>query len=106
MRFTTLLFALLLSFGILGSHGNLSSSPESAFPGESPSVKPLLRILPAFREEECDWAIRWDICLKCIRRDYRYAQKIHFFPSGQYREHGCYTEEKGFFLITNEKGEE
>ncbi|WP_246052837.1 hypothetical protein [Leptospira semungkisensis] len=88
------------------SQGDLVPSPQSAFPGESPSVKPLLRVLPAFRTEECDWAIRWDICLKCVRNEYRYAQRIHFFPSGQYREHGCYTEEKGFFLITKEKGEE
>lgn len=83
----------------LSLHSPLFSSPESAFPGESPTVKPLLRVLPVFRKEECDWAIRWDICLRCVESGFRYAQRIHFFPSGQYREHGCYSEEWSFFLI-------
>ncbi|TGL58848.1 hypothetical protein [Leptospira sarikeiensis] len=81
---------------------NLHPSPDLAFPGETPDVKPLLRVLPAFRKEECDWAIRWDVCLRCVSNRYRYAQRIHFYPSGQYREHGCYSEERGFFLINEE----
>ncbi|MBM9576195.1 hypothetical protein JWG45_03420 [Leptospira sp. 201903070] len=66
---------------------------------EQPESKPLLRVFPSFRKEECDWAIRWDICLNCLRIGRRYAQKIHFYPSGPYREHGCYSEEEGFFLL-------
>ncbi|MGJ4747982.1 hypothetical protein ACQV5M_16610 [Leptospira sp. SA-E8] len=77
----------------------LHPSPEASFPNETPESKPLLRVLPAFRKEECDWAIRWDVCLRCVSSRYRYAQRIHFYPSGLYREHGCYSEERGFFLI-------
>ncbi|TGK19952.1 hypothetical protein EHO61_05390 [Leptospira fluminis] len=85
---------LLLSFGT-------PSIAKPNFPGEEPESKPLLRVLPAFRQEECEWAIRWDVCLKCVRQGIRYAQRIHFYPSGVYREHGCYTEEEGFFLLEN-----
>ncbi|MDV6236291.1 hypothetical protein CH379_011710 [Leptospira ellisii] len=69
---------------------------ETAEPAES---KPLLRVFPSFRREECDWAIRWDVCLQCLKLGRRYAQKIHFFASGPYREHGCYSDEEGFFLM-------
>ncbi|EMI69169.1 hypothetical protein MAL08_18565 [Leptospira noguchii] len=76
---------------------------KSLFPQTNPQevaeTKPLLRVFPSYRKEECDWAIRWDICLSCLRIGRRYAQKIHFYPSGPYREHGCYSEEEGFFLM-------
>ncbi|WP_036041305.1 hypothetical protein [Leptospira alstonii] len=62
-------------------------------------IKPLLRVFPSFRKEECDWAIRPDICVGCLKIGRRYAQKIHFYPSEPYREHGCYSEEEGFFLL-------
>ncbi|WP_423789756.1 hypothetical protein [Leptospira perolatii] len=84
-----------LSASFLGIHPD----PSSTFPGQDPESKPLLRVWPSFREEECEWAIRWDICLRCVKRNFRYAQKIHFYKEGLYRESGCYTEEKGFFLI-------
>ncbi|EMK07954.1 MULTISPECIES: hypothetical protein [Leptospira] len=78
---------------------------KSLFPQTNPQdadaaeIKPLLRVFPSYRREECDWAIRWDICLSCLKIGRRYAQKIHFYPSGPYREHGCYSEEEGFFLM-------
>jgi hypothetical protein len=59
--------------------------------------KPLLRVFPIFREEECDWSIRLDICLYCIRKGEKYAQKIYFYSDRPYRVHGCYTEKKGFY---------
>ncbi|MDI7181084.1 hypothetical protein [Leptospira santarosai] len=66
------------------------------------TTKPLLRVFPSYRKEECDWAIRWDICLGCLKIGRRYAQRIHFYPSGPYREHGCYTDEEGFFILNTE----
>lgn len=70
---------------------------ENEFVGDT---KPLLRVFPIHRFEECDWAIRPFVCHKCILKNERYAQKIHFSPEGRtYREHGCYTEKKGFYLI-------
>lgn len=63
-------------------------------------IKPLLRVFPIFRPEECEWAIRFDICLRCIARKERYAQRILFIKqSGTYREHGCYTDKKGFYKL-------
>ncbi|WP_208862021.1 hypothetical protein [Leptospira barantonii] len=78
----------------LGTNFFLQSSET-----EKAETKPLLRVFPSYRKEECDWAIRWDICLSCMRIGRRYAQRIHFYPSGPYREHGCYSEEEGFFLM-------
>ncbi|EJO67925.1 hypothetical protein LIX31_17105 [Leptospira kirschneri] len=76
---------------------------KSLFPQTNPQdaaeIKPLLRVFPSYRREECDWAIRWDICLSCLKIGRRYAQKIHFYSSGPYREHGCYSEKEGFFLM-------
>ena len=75
----------------------------SLFPQEfsaEEESKPLLRVFPIFRPEECEWAIRFDICLRCMKRRERYAQKIFFLKEGApYREHGCYTEEKGFYPL-------
>lgn len=69
------------------------------FIGEEES-KPLLRVFPIFRPEECEWAIRFDICLRCIARKERYAQKIYFLKEGApFREHGCFTDEKGFYPL-------
>ncbi|EPG72533.1 hypothetical protein LEP1GSC058_1049 [Leptospira fainei serovar Hurstbridge str. BUT 6] len=99
MNFLNAKFGLPLIAILFLAVEQVGSSPANIFPRETPESKPLLRVLPAFRKEECDWAIRWDICLKCVRNGVRYAQRIHFFPSGPYREHGCYTEEKGFFLL-------
>jgi hypothetical protein len=74
-----------------------SAFAQNEFVGDT---KPLLRIFPIHRFEECDWAIRPFVCHKCILKNERYAQKIHFSPEGRtYREHGCYTEQKGFYLI-------
>nr|WP_246813875.1 hypothetical protein [Leptospira gomenensis] len=72
---------------------------NESFSEKSAESKPLLRVFPSFRKEECDWAIRWDVCLQCLKSGRRYAQKIHFFASGPYREHGCYSDEEGFFLM-------
>lgn len=72
---------------------------SQANPQDIAETKPLLRVFPSYRREECDWAIRWDICLSCLKIGRRYAQKIHFYTSGPYREHGCYSEEEGFFLM-------
>ncbi|ALO28416.1 MULTISPECIES: hypothetical protein [Leptospira] len=69
---------------------------------EQAETKPLLRVFPSYRKEECDWAIRWDICLNCLKIGRRYAQKIHFYPSRPYREHGCYSDEEGFFTFGTE----
>lgn len=67
--------------------------------GEQES-KPLLRVFPIFRPEECEWAIRFDICLRCMKKRERYAQRILFMKEGSpYREHGCYTNEKGFYVL-------
>ncbi|TGM03637.1 hypothetical protein EHQ76_08295 [Leptospira barantonii] len=92
----TLIKILLASVLILplGTNFFLQSSET-----EKAETKPLLRVFPSYRKEECDWAIRWDICLSCMRIGRRYAQRIHFYPSGPYREHGCYSEEEGFFLM-------
>ena len=67
--------------------------------GEEES-KPLLRVFPIFRPEECEWSIRFDICLRCIKKREHYAQKIYFMKDGgPFREHGCYTDEKGFYVL-------
>lgn len=64
------------------------------------STKKLLRVWPAYRPEECDWAIRKFICLRCLKNGYLYAQEIQFdSESRPYRNHGCYSETKGFFPI-------
>ncbi|WP_408611966.1 hypothetical protein [Leptospira ainazelensis] len=91
----------LFSFGLLfdSSVPIFSQNETDQKSREQPESKPLLRVFPSFRKEECDWAIRWDICLNCLKIGRRYAQKIHFYPSGPYREHGCYSEEEGFFLL-------
>ena len=61
--------------------------------------KPLLRIFPVLQIQECEWAIRMDVCWKCLRIEKRYAQKIYFYEDGVYREHGCYTEKEGFSVL-------
>lgn len=66
--------------------------------------KPLLRVWPAFRPEECeDWAILPYLCKRCILQGKQYAQKIFFYESGPYRLHGCYLEPEGFILEEEEK---
>ncbi|WP_244247552.1 hypothetical protein [Leptospira yasudae] len=87
--------------GMISEFGFASSlfSQEKPKQQEQAETKPLLRVFPSFRKEECDWAIRWDICMSCLKIGRRYAQKIHFYPSGPYREHGCYSDEEGFFLM-------
>ncbi|TGL61898.1 hypothetical protein EHQ58_04635 [Leptospira ognonensis] len=66
--------------------------------------KPLLRVWPAFRPEECeDWAIMPFICKRCLWEGKQYAQRIFFFESGPYREHGCYLEPEGFISISERK---
>ena len=68
--------------------------------------KNLLRVLPAFRPEECDWAIRKFICLRCHKNGFSYAQNIIFVEDDRpYRLHGCYSEEKGFFPISEGQDE-
>ena len=64
--------------------------------------KPLLRVFPIFRKEECDWSIRFFICVRCMEQNKRYAQKIYFYESGIYRVHGCYSEKIGFEKILDE----
>ncbi|XDD52349.1 hypothetical protein AB3N59_18605 [Leptospira sp. WS92.C1] len=97
------IFTVLIGVFILESSFSILSQPKIQDPArslaEGPESKPLLRVFPSFRKEECDWAIRWDICLSCMKLGRRYAQKIHFYPSGPYREHGCYSEKEGFFLM-------
>ncbi len=69
--------------------------------------KNLLRVLPAYRPEECDWAIRKFICLRCLRNGLSYAQNIVFLEDDRpLRLHGCYSEEKGFFPISEGRDEE
>jgi hypothetical protein len=63
---------------------------------EKEETKPLLRVWPAYRTEECEWAIQTFICQDCISKGKRYAQLIRFFESGPHRTHGCYTDESGF----------
>ena len=62
---------------------------------------PLLRVFPIYRKEECEWAIRWDICLSCMRQGEKYAQKIYFNNDGTYRIHGCFHPNKGFYPLEN-----
>ena len=64
--------------------------------GEEVSL-PLLRVFPIYRKEECDWAIRWDVCLSCMRQGEKYAQKIIFMEDKPYRVHGCMHPQKGFY---------
>lgn len=61
--------------------------------------KPLLRVFPVLKIQECEWAIRMDVCWQCLRLEKRYAQKIFFYEDGQYRLHGCYTEKEGFHVL-------
>lgn len=83
------IFLILFGFSLFGQE----------FSGEEES-KPLLRVFPIFRPEECEWAIRFDVCLRCMKKRERYAQRILFMKEGgPYREHGCYTDEKGFYLL-------
>ncbi|WCL47642.1 hypothetical protein [Leptospira sp. GIMC2001] len=64
------------------------------------TTKPLLRIWPAFRPEECDWAIRKFICLRCLRNQKSYAQIIEFNQDDEpTRIHGCYSKSLGFEAI-------
>ncbi|MCG9876139.1 MAG: hypothetical protein MH321_15285 [Leptospiraceae bacterium] len=60
----------------------------------------LLRVLPAFRPEECDWAIRKFICLRCLKNGKQYAQNIIFDSEDRaMRIHGCFSERDGFIPI-------
>ncbi|TGK49770.1 hypothetical protein [Leptospira bouyouniensis] len=62
--------------------------------------KPLLRVFPTFRPEECeDWAIMPFVCKRCLWEGKRYAQEIRFYDDGPFRTHGCYTEKKGFEVL-------
>ncbi|TGL07452.1 hypothetical protein EHQ39_14155 [Leptospira levettii] len=62
--------------------------------------KPLLRVFPTFRPEECeDWAIMPFVCKRCLWEGKRYAQQIRFFEDGPHRTHGCYTDKKGFTVL-------
>jgi hypothetical protein len=81
-----LIFALIVNF--LNTHTLYSQAEES---------KPLLRVFPIYRIEECEWAIRMDICHYCIRKGERYAQKIYFLEDKPYRVHGCFSQKKGFY---------
>ncbi len=79
-----------------GGYALLSESEEIS--------KPLLRVFPTYRFEECeDWAIRPFICKRCIWEGKRYAQKIFFYEDGPYRLHGCYTDKTGFEELENEE---
>ncbi|MCW7463765.1 hypothetical protein [Leptospira limi] len=73
----------------------------SIFPDQNEELsKPLLRVFPTFRPEECeDWAIMPFVCKRCLWEGKRYAQQIRFFEDGPYRTHGCYTEKKGFEVL-------
>lgn len=85
------LLAILILIGFSLFAQEFSSEEES---------KPLLRVFPIFRPEECEGAIRFDICLRCMKKRERYAQRILFMKEGgPYREHGCYTDEKGFYVL-------
>ncbi|PJE02250.1 MAG: hypothetical protein CK427_08195 [Leptospira sp.] len=60
----------------------------------------LLRVLPAFRPEECDWAIRKFICLRCLKNGKQYAQNIIFDSEDRpMRIHGCFSERDGFIPV-------
>ncbi|MDF3819618.1 hypothetical protein P3G55_06895 [Leptospira sp. 96542] len=62
--------------------------------------KPLLRVFPTFRFEECeDWAIMPFVCKRCLVEGKRYAQKIQFYEDGPFRIHGCYSEKLGFEVL-------
>jgi hypothetical protein len=66
--------------------------------GPKEDSKPLLRVFPIYRVEECEWAIRMFICQRCVKNNERYAQKIYFYKDGPLRISGCYTDEKGFYV--------
>lgn len=89
MSLRTLVFSL---YFFLTSFSYTSAS-------EKEDSTPLLRIFPAYRKEECDWAIRMFICYKCVQKGEQYAQKIYFYKDGPYRVHGCYSEKKGFYVV-------
>ncbi|MCU0823536.1 MAG: hypothetical protein MUF77_02705 [Leptospira sp.] len=77
---------------------------DSLYSDSTEISKPLLRVFPAYRLEECeDWAIRPFICKRCIWEGKRYAQKIFFYEDGPYRLHGCYTDKNGFEELEKEK---
>ncbi len=82
---------ILISFIIL-LFATISFSQEQ----KNQISKPLLRVFPILQIQECEWAIRMDVCWKCLRMEKRYAQKIYFYEDGIRREHGCYTEKEGF----------
>ncbi len=84
----TLLFSVLLFL-----NGSILIATEKEI------SKPLLRVWPAFRPEECeDWAILPFLCKRCLAQGKQYAQKIFFYEDGPYRLHGCYLEPEGFML--------
>ena len=66
---------------------------------EKEDSKPLLRVFPIYRVEECEWAIRMFICQRCVKNNERYAQKIYFYKDGPLRVSGCYTDQKGFYVL-------
>jgi len=85
----------LLFFLIVYAGSNLIRLPGSEMQAEEMS-KPMLRVFPVTKESECDWAIRYFICKKCMKKKLKYAQMIYFHEDGPYRLHGCYHEKKGF----------
>ncbi|WP_411821305.1 hypothetical protein [Leptospira sp. 'Mane'] len=89
-RTISLLFVLVLATNLMAKEEEIS--------------KPLLRVWPAFRPEECeDWAILPYLCKRCLLQGKQYAQKIFFYESGPYRLHGCYLEPEGFSLEEEKK---
>ena len=72
---------------------------QGAYSATQEDSVPLLRVFPPRNEYECEWSIRYFICLKCIRSGKLYAQKIYFYEDGPYRVHGCYSDRSGFEAV-------
>lgn len=88
-------FYQILAIGVFSFLGFLSENMES-----HEKKRELLRVWPSYRPEECEWAIRKFICLRCLKNKKFYAQKIKFDSEDRpFRIHGCYTEETGFLPI-------
>lgn len=90
-------FLIIIQFNINAQVSQFSENSRNTNSSTNSMTKPLLRIWPAYRPEECDWAIRKFICLRCLRNQKSYAQMIEFDDQDEpTRIHGCYSSSHGF----------
>ena len=94
------IFLAMIFYISVATFVSSSKSEDGLEKGSSSRPRRLLRVWPSYRPEECEWAIRKFICLRCLKNGHKYAQEIYFLEDGRpYRIHGCFTDEEIFFSI-------